>query len=373
MRSERVVARTDRGAWAPAAAGLMLVALGLPAGAQQAPAADTANATAGPIVVHLTGYADVSAVDTAGAGTRLEGTLAPILHVQLGSRLLLETELEVTADSEGVRESGVEYATASWLLGDHAALVVGKFLSPAGYFVQNLHPSWINRLPSAPAGFGHGGAAPQSDVGVQLRGGVALADGHQLNYALYRANGPRLAIEGMDEVDLMLDGATSNRDGVRVTGARVGWLPRPALELGVSAIRGGVRLDAPMAAMPEPSRGYRVVGVDAAWRPLAKLDLRAEWLRQSVAFAPMSAAPDALRWRAWYAQAGYALADRWQAVVRVGDSRSPHAESTVRQLAVGVNFLVRPHRQLKLAHEFNRADDPGAAADRWLLQWAYGF
>lgn len=325
-----------------------------------------------PVTFHFTGYTDVTAIQTKGDGARLEGTLAPILHLQVGQRLLLETELEATADSDGQRESGVEYATAGWLLGDHAALVVGKFLSPAGFFVQNLHPSWINRLPSAPAGFGHGGAAPQSDVGVQLRGGVALADGQQLNYAFYRGNGPRLSA-AMDEVDLMLEGSTFNSDGERVTGGRVGWLPRPTLELGLSAIRGGVRLDDPMATMPESVRDYRLVGMDAAWRPRPKLDLRTEWLRQSVAAAPMSSAAEAMHWRAWYAQASYALADRWQGVLRLGDSRSPHAESTLRQLAVGVNFLVQPHRQLKLAYESNRADDPAAAADRWLLQWAYGF
>lgn len=367
---ERTVARADGVRGMRAAAAVLLAGISAPALAQQAA---TADATASPVVVHLTGYADVTAVATAGEDARLEGTLAPILHVQIGSRLLLETELEATGDSEGAQETAVEYATASWLLGDHAALVVGKFLSPAGYFVQNLHASWINRLPAAPVGFGHGGAAPQSDVGVQLRGGVTLADGHELNYAVYRANGPQLVSEGMEGVDLDLEGATANRDDVRVTGGRVGWLPRPTVEFGVSAIRGGVRLADPMEIAPEPSRAYRVVGVDAAWRPLPKLDLRAEWLRQSVGSAATSSAPDALRWRAWYAQAGYAVADRWQAVLRVGDSRSPHAESTVRQVAVGMNFLIRPHRQLKLAREFNRADDPGAGADRWLLQLAYGF
>ena len=339
--------------------------------ASEAPAAD---ATDSPFVVDLTGFADVTGVAVTGDGSRLEATLAPIINVQIGSRLLLQTELEATADSDGARETGVEYLTASWLLGDHAALVVGKFLSPAGYFVQNLHPSWINRLPSAPAGFGHGGAAPQSDVGVQIRGGYALADGQQLNYAIYHANGPRLMPgEMMDEIDLMLDGASANRDGVRVTGGRVGWLPRPTLELGLSAIQGGVRLDDSMASMPEPSRDYRVVGADAWWRPTPKLDLRAEWLRQSVAEAPMSTAPDAMRWRAWYLQASYGFAERWQGTVRLGDSNSPHAESTLRQTAVGVTYLAQANRQLKLAYELNRADDPTAASDRWLLQCALGF
>src|SRR3990167_3199600 len=134
------------------------------------------------VTFHFAGYADATFTDTQGeAGSLGEVTFAPIFHIQVGERFLFEAEAEFEADDRGGKAAGLEYATASWLLNDSSALVVGKFLSPVGYFLQNLHPSWINKLASVPAGFGHGGAAPLTDVGVQLRGGHAFSGGHRLN------------------------------------------------------------------------------------------------------------------------------------------------------------------------------------------------
>lgn len=336
-------------------------------------ASSTAAAQDAPAVAfHFAGYADATWSRSADDGSVATLTLAPILHWTVGDRLFLEAELEGQIDSEDAREGAVEYATVNWLLGDHAALVVGKFLSPVGSFFANQHPSWINRLPSAPPGFGHGGAAPLTDVGVQLRGGADLG-AQSLNYAVYVANGPRMQLEGMDEVDLEMEGRLRDRDGRQVGGGRVGWLPWSAFEVGLSAVRGQVQLVAD-GAMGEPSRAYRVEGVDVAWRPLPSLDLRAEWVRQRVAVAETSMAPDRLDWRAWYAQGTWRLAEgRWEAVARFADATSPHAEATLRQSAVGVNRLWGPRRQLKFAYEFNDSPDPATGADRLLAQWAYAF
>jgi hypothetical protein len=130
------------------------------------------------VAFHLAGYADVAySASTLSDRSNAFGTLAPILHLQIGERFLVETELELEADSQGQQEQGVEYATVNYLINDNVALVAGKFLSPAGYYFQNLHPSWINKLSSSPVGFGHGGAAPLSDFGLQLRGGKIFANG----------------------------------------------------------------------------------------------------------------------------------------------------------------------------------------------------
>lgn len=341
---------------------LAVLSVVAPAAAQEVPS----------VAFHFAGYADTTWARSADDASVATLTLAPIFHWTVGERVFIEAELEGQIDSDGDREGAVEYATVNWLLGDHAALVVGKFLSPVGSFFANQHPSWINRLPSAPPGFGHGGAAPLTDVGVQLRGGADLGP-QSINYAIYAANGPRMQLEGMDEVDLEMEGRLRDRDGRKVGGGRVGWLPLPALELGMSAVRGRVELVAD-GAMGEPARDYRVEGVDLAWRPLPSLDLRAEWVRQRVAEAEMSMAPDRLDWRAWYAQGTWRLAEgRWEGVARFADATSPHAEATLRQSAVGVNRLWGPRRQLKFAYEFNKSPDPATAADRFLAQWAYAF
>ena len=333
--------------------------------------------------VHVAGYSDATSIATADGGSTGVLTLNPILHVLWRDRFFLEAELENEATSDGERESALEYATLNWLINDHAALVIGKFLSPSGYFFQNLHPSWINKLPSVPAGFGHGGAAPLTDLGAQIRGGYNFESGAHVNYALYLANGPRLAREE-DALDLESEGSRRNDDGKRVLGGRLGWMPIPTLELGASKSFGDVQLESivdddrslPMNknTVEEPRRDYRVEGVDLAWRPMPAMEIRAEWIRQNVGAASASVLAGAATWRAWYAQGSYRFGnDRWEAVVRLGDSVSPHEESTFRQTAIGLNYLISSRATVKLARENNRSDFAEAGADRTLLQFAYGF
>jgi len=322
---------------------------------------------------HLTGYADANFVNAQGdAGSSGSVTLAPIFHLLIGDRVFVEAELESTANDHGTTETGWEYAAVNVLLNDNAALVVGKFLSPVGNFFPNQHPSWINKMAAAPPGFGHGGAAPASDVGVQLRGGKTFANGQHINYAVYTGNGPRLGLEGMADLDLNTNGNIRNPDGKRVTGGRLGWMPIPTLELGASRARGNVVLDPGTGLGPEPSRSYGVDGFDAAWRPTKSLDLRGEWIRQRVGEAPTSMVADKGLWRAWFLQGAYRFgSEKWEAVLRHGDSVSTHAEATLKQTAIGINYLGLHHAVIKLDWEFNDSADAGANADRLLLQFAY--
>lgn len=327
---------------------------------------------------HFGGFADVTYVNTQNADDLATLHVSPILHLQWGERLFFEAELETEADSKGARAAALEYAAVNVLLGDHAALVIGKFLSPTGYFFPNMHPSWVNKMPSPPAGFGHGGAAPLSEVGVQLRGGKTFASGQGLNYAVYVGNGPRLGLEGED-FNLMAEGTTNNSDGRRVAGGRLGWIPRAGVELGVSLARGGVRLagaaDPPIDLSMEPSRSYSVDGIDGIWHVNKAVELRAEWIQQRIGAAPTSAFPKGATLHTWYTQGTYLFGgDRWEAVARYGQSRSTHPEATFDQFAVGLNRLLSSHSQLKVAWEFNgNSPDPSANADRLLLQFAYGF
>ena len=327
------------------------------------------------VLFHLTGYADATYVNAQGdAGSSGHFTLAPIFHLLFADRVFVEAELEMAADDRGVTETGWEYAAVNVLLNDNAALVVGKFLSPVGYFFPNQHPSWINKMAAPPPGFGHGGAAPSSDVGVQLRGGKTFANGQHINYAVYNGNGPRLGLEDMADLNLDTNGKTRNPDGKRVTGGRLGWMPIPTLELGASVARGDIVLDPGTGFGSEPSRSYAVDGFDAAWRPTKSLDLRGEWIRQKVGEAPGSMVPDKGLWRAWFVQGAYRFgAEKWEAVLRHGDSVSTHAEATLKQTAIGLNYLGLHHAVIKLNWEFNDSANAGANADRLLLQFAYGF
>ena len=342
-----------------------------------------------PILFNFAGYADVTYIRPQGSLDAYGvATLAPIFQLLIKERIFLETELELEVDDHGNRETAVEYATFNWLINDNLALVAGKFLSPVGYFFQNQHPSWVNKLASKPAGFGHGGANPISDVGVQLRGGKLFANGQQLNYAIYNSNGPQLGLEiegmamakgatGEPEFALDLDstGRPRNPDGKRTSGGRIGWLPVPDVEIGASLARGDVVLDAgELSQGVEPSRTYQADGIDAVWHATKALELRGEWIRQRVGDAPTSIAPDQTTWRAWYAQGAYRWGnDRWETVLRYGDSVSPHAEATYKQTAIGLNYLFRPNAIAKLTWQFNDSADPVTNANALLLQFAYGF
>lgn len=136
-------------------------------------AADGYNALANTrSTYHLAGYGFVDFVAPQdGDAAFSAASFNPIFHAQYDEKIFFEGELEVEVIDGGETEVNLEYATIGWLFNDHAALVAGRFLSPLGYFRQNLHPAWINRFASAPAGFDHDGAAPSADLGAQIRGG----------------------------------------------------------------------------------------------------------------------------------------------------------------------------------------------------------
>jgi len=150
-------------------------------------------------LVHLAGYADVGFEKREGDdGSFVVGTFSPIFHYQYRDIVMMEAELEFKVGDDGETEIALEYMALDWFINDYAVLVTGKFLSPIGQFRQNLHPSWINKLASAPPGFGHDGAAPVSDLGIMLRGGFPLGN-IRANYAVYTSNGPELNAEAEDD------------------------------------------------------------------------------------------------------------------------------------------------------------------------------
>jgi len=325
-------------------------------------------------VVHLAGYAAVGYTDSSAAsGAFDQVSFNPIFHYLYRDLLLLETEFEFEIDEEGETETALEYATLDLFLSDYAVLLAGKFLSPIGQFRQNLHPAWINKLPSAPPGFGHDGAAPLSEIGVQARGGFALA-GTRGNYALFAGNGPRAQVEGGEIHGIESEGTTSNLDGDEVWGGRVGLVPAPGLEIGVSAATGRLGLFDGTGTLLESGRDYEVFGADFVFQ-FSPFEMRGEYVSQTVGAEPASLVPDDHEWAAWYGQLAYRiLPTRWEAVVRYGDFDSPHADDDQPQWTAGADYWFAGNVVAKLAYEWNEGR-PGTAAgdDRLLLQLAYGF
>lgn len=327
---------------------------------------------------HLAGYGAVTYTDTKESGVNDSFDLVrfnPIFHYQFLDTVLLESELELNILSDGETETKLEYLSVDFFLNDYMALVAGKFLSPLGQFRQNLHPLWINKLASAPPGFGEDQAIPMSEIGLQLRGGAPLGAA-RLNYAVYVGNGPELEAEMGEIMAIMTDGVTRNQDGKKVVGARVGILPIPRLEIGVSAASGEatVTMNDDLALTGDPVRDYDALGADFSYST-GGLKFLAEYMKQEIGDESGSVAPMGGDWRTWYAQASYLIPQtKWEGVLRYADYDSPNASQDQKQTALGVNYWVAPHAVAKLTFESNDGQVGTAAdANRILAQIAYGF
>ena len=330
-------------------------------------------------LVHMAGYADVGYTNAeSNDGSFNAGRFAPIFHYQYRDLIMLESELEFVTSADGETEVAMEYLTIDWFVNDYAALVVGKFMSPIGQFRQNLHPSWINRLPSAPVGFGHDGAAPTSDVGFQVRGGLPVSPSMgRVNYAFYVSNGPELVGEGTEVEGIAAEGFGADADGEKTFGGRLGFLPIAAMEIGVSGATGKATVTREEDGTPvagEPALDYDVFGVDFSYRWKKNLDVRSEYVQTKVGDVAGSNYEGG-KWTTWYMQGAWKfLPTKFEAVARYGEFDSPHAAQDREQLTLGVNYWIASNAVVKLAYEQN--DNPNAgmdADDRALVQLAYGF
>ncbi|MCF6301127.1 MAG: hypothetical protein L3J52_08430 [Proteobacteria bacterium] len=350
-------------------------------------------------LIHMAGYADVGY--SSDNDSYSVGTFAPIFHYQYKDMVMLEAELEIEVGADGETEVGLEYLTIDYFLNDNIALVAGKFLSPVGQFRQNIHPSWINKMVSAPPGFGHDGAAPTSELGFQMRGGFKLGN-IDTNYALYVSNGPRL-ISAFEHGEYELEGVNAegfgfDNDGKKSFGGRWGFLPMTGLEIGLSAATGkatvtsleieaetdalnGINLNLTDPGEPnfdlqaEFARDYDVYGIDFGYRR-NNFQLRGELVNTKIgsALTGVTASPGAT-WRSWYTQASYMIGDtKWEPVFRYTDFLSPTESLSQEQIAIGLNYLFTNSFIGKASYEFNDGLS-GAKSDenRWLLQLAYGF
>ena len=337
-------------------------------------------------LIHMSGYADVGYTSNDNANDSFTiGTFAPIFHYQYRDLVMLESELEIELEADGNTNVAIEYLTVDLFLSDYVTFVGGKFLSPIGQFRQNLHPSWINKLPSAPPGFGHDGAAPISELGMQLRGGFPFG-GMRTNYSIYIGNGPELIAE-WDGSEFELDGVEAeakneDQDNKKVIGGRFALLPIPEIELGLSFATGKATVTtveddigtAP-SLMNEEARDYDVLGFDFSLQH-KNISVRGEYVQTEVGDAVTGASASAGdEWTTWYTQIAYQfLPTKVEAVIRYTDFDGAGTSKDQKQWAVGANYLFTNSVIGKVAYEFNdgltgqTADD-----DRLLLQLAYGF
>lgn len=340
-------------------------------------------------LIHMAGYSDIGYSDGnhSATGDFSVGSLSPIFHYQYRDLVMLESEMAIEIEPSGTTKTTLEYLTIDLFINDYMTFLGGKFLSPIGQFRQNIHPSWINKLPSAPPGFGHDGAAPVSETGMQIRGGFPIGS-VRTNYALYISNGPELATEYTTTNDFELDGVlgeatNTDRDNKKAVGGRLGIIPTAGLEIGLSAASGKATITAiensstgtPPALANEVARDYNVLGFDFAWH-LSSFILRGEYVETRVGSANTgTSASTAGKWSTGYIQASYQFfPSKYEPVLRYTHYDPTDSRKDQDQWAIGLNYLFTSSVIGKVAYEVNNGiKNTSTDHNRFLIQLAYGF
>ena len=349
---------------------------------------------------HLAGYADASFLISDADGqpdTFNSGKFNPAFHFMYQDFLLFSSEAQIVIDSAGKTEIELEYSRFDLFLNDYVTLVAGKYLSPVGLFKERLHPSWINRLPDSPAGFGHDGLQPDSDVGVQVRGGIPFGDS-RFTYVLAAGNGPRINATGA----LNLEGFGADDNNNKSVSGRFGFLPVPYTEIGASFLTStlkGANGTIPGALALTPTSGdFDLWGLDASYTR-GSWDARVEYLngtRGSISTAipstttpgqtEVTALPD-LELEAWYTQLAYRLSGvtnnqilgNFEPVLRYGQYSvsgldTLRDEAAEKRFDVGLNYWVAPSVVLHNSIQWRDFDEAGKDTEQRIqFQFAYGF
>lgn len=330
---------------------------------------------------HLSGYMDAGLVVT-NSNTEedrfVSGHFNPGFHFQHSDKVFFEAELEIETEGDGATNIAIEYSAINVILNDNATLVIGKWLSPVGQFQERLHPTWINRMATAPVGFGHGGIQPLSDVGVQLRGAVPVGKRY-FTYVVAVGNGPQGGHHGAE-----LEGFSEDDNSDKSFAGRLGFFPLDNLEVGVSLLTAGIRGEEADTG-PITDGDFDLFGADFAYTPAGALEIRGEYLDAELGSFfgrehhgdTTTSLIDPTDWKAWYLQAAYRIPDsRLEPVIRFGDLEveGHFAGEGESRVDVGINYWVAPSAAFRLGYQRRSFDEPGEEDESLVqFQFAYGF
>lgn len=206
----------------------------------------------------LGGYGFVNFENEDGSPSNFEPGFNPIFLWKVNDRVFFEGEVEFELEDGGTA-AGLEFAQLFYVLNDYITLGGGKFLSPTNNFMERLHPTWINKLPTMPLGLsGHGGVPllASTQIGFQARGGIDAGSG-KFTYTVYVSNGPTLNVaeeaegdahgdetplgkvtqedghgDGVTENGTLSFSNTSDNNDNKAIGGRISFIPFPQFEIG---------------------------------------------------------------------------------------------------------------------------------------------
>lgn len=324
----------------------------------------------------LSGYGTVGyALATRGENQNAFTTsVSPVFLFQFQDIVLFEAEFEFEL-TEGVTETGLEYAQVDLLLHDNLTFVGGKFLLPFGVFGERLHPTWINKFPTAPPIYGHHvsgyGAEPilaiLSDVGVMLRGAVTPGRWH-IGLSGYVTNGPAAEdlIPGeIPEVELPASSGDNNTD--KMLGGRLDIALPPWAEVSLSYLNGDY----------DEQNVLDVTGWNAAaeFRHVG-FELRGEYVQTRQEIETVTGF-QSLRRHGFYAQLAYRWR-AWEPVLRWTQGFDDQLDGVVTtegasQAGFGLDYWFSPSIAIMGAYELNRERGTEIDNDRVVFHIAFGF
>ncbi len=339
----------------------------------------------------LSGNGTAGYINAKGSDSTFSAQFNPIFLWKLDDRLFFEGEIELKL-AEDQTETRLEYAQLSYVVCDYAILGAGKFLNPANYFIDRLHPSWINRLPDKPVALGEQGLMPEGEIGVQLHGAIPISSS-SLQYALFVSNGPQLLTDTPEDAGLVNQDAFLDNNNGKALGGRIGFRPHDGMEFGYALETGTV------GASSDPNFNdihamFQSVDFNYAHDVSAiggEIDLHAQWIwshidqatydqNGALGFGPLNFVN---RSDGGYGQVSYRPSDsaspvlkNLEGIVRFDQLNAPAGEPArfdEQRWTFGLDYWCGPSSVFKLAYQIDEKASPGLDSNAVLAQFAMGF
>jgi hypothetical protein len=335
----------------------------------------------------LTGFAFGGFVSAQGAPSNFTAGFNPIFLWSPMDRVLVEAQAEFELEGSDT-VTKLEYAQLSYLMNDYMTLGVGKFLNPANYWKERLHPAWINKLPDEPIAFEQNAIIGESQLGIQMHGGFPVAYS-KMEYSVFASNGGTLVTDDPAAFGTLNFDNYTNTHTSKNVGARLGYFLFPELELGYALeYDGNVTPDG--SGLPEAHSLIQSVDGNFTRSMLGgRVDMRGQWAFSdvgNVVFDPTGSigfGPASLNntRNGGYGQVAYrpsdaenAILSRLEGIVRYDSINVPTGAPEgvdEQRWTFGIDYWMAASSVFKVAFELDHRH--GAPdSDAFLFQWAIG-
>lgn len=333
----------------------------------------------------LSGYVAAGFTAPQHGDSQFNATFTPVFLWKISDNLLAAGAVEFELEDN---ETGVmlEYANLNWTATDWLTLRGGVMLNPLGTFQEQLHPAWINKLPSSPLfAREEGGIVAENTLGVEARGGFRLGVG-KITYSAFVTNGPSLITSGDRAGQLELSDFSDVNSNKAFAG-RIGYLPLPELEFFYGAMINDVApSDSGLAGINLVTHDFGVsYAAERDWLA-GRIDARAEFVivdfqdRVDLGSGPFNNDRSGGYLQVAYrpTKAGSILRNfepvvRWDFLSQPGGAPDPADET---RWTVGLNYWINPRTVIKAAYEFDDVKDPTGTRESnnaFLIQATMGF